>query len=133
MEPYEERTICTNGCGAAAESITPQVLHAAGWLYIPNIGRICPRCRKMNEMHGLPLTETRRGQIALMFLKFRFRQDGVRIGHHTKRELGSTAKELGILVEEAMAFVEMMVRELVEETFPKAGSGFKGGVSNTDT
>lgn len=65
------------------------------------------------------MDETRKGQIALMFLKHQLRQKGVRLTPNFKREIGNEAKAIGISLEEATAFVETIVRELVEETFAK--------------
>ena len=62
----------------------------------------------------------RKGEIALLVLKMKLREQGMKIKPATmKRHIGSTAKVLGITTEEASEFMEMMVRELVEETFTK--------------
>jgi hypothetical protein len=65
------------------------------------------------------MDDKRKGEIALMFLKNKLRKDGIRLGQNTKRELGNTAKELGISTEEAVEFAEGLTRELVEEVFAK--------------
>ncbi|QQR65388.1 hypothetical protein IPH92_02305 [Candidatus Kaiserbacteria bacterium] len=65
------------------------------------------------------MTEARKGEIALLVLKMQMRRDGFRIGKHIQRDIGNEAKAIGIPVEEAQEFIEGVVRELVEETFPK--------------
>jgi len=62
---------------------------------------------------------SRQGEIALLYLKNKIRKDGVKISPNMKREIGNTAKAIGISVEEATEFSEIIVRELVEEAFPK--------------
>jgi len=65
------------------------------------------------------MDDVRRGQIALLFLKHRLREKGVRLTSDFKREIGNIAKTVGISIEEAMEFAEFIVCELVEETFTK--------------
>ena len=69
------------------------------------------------------MDEIRKGQIALLYLKNNVREEGVRLTPNMKRQIGNTAKAIGISVEEAMEFAEIMVRELVEETFAKPKNG----------
>lgn len=64
------------------------------------------------------MTEERKGQIALLFLKRKLRDSGIRLKPDMKREIGNEAKELGITTDEAMEFVEGLVREMVEQVFP---------------
>ena len=59
----------------------------------------------------------RKGQIAFLFLKHQLREKGVRLTPNFRREVGNDAKAIGISIEEATEFVELIVRELVEETF----------------
>lgn len=63
------------------------------------------------------MTPERQGQIALKFLKKKLRDEGVRLTQNTRREIGNVAGAIGISIEEAMEFAEILVRELVEETF----------------
>jgi hypothetical protein len=63
------------------------------------------------------LTEERKGEIALMILKMRLRMDGIRLGRNTRREIGNTAKELGVPFEEALQLMEELTKELMVETF----------------
>lgn len=65
------------------------------------------------------MDKKRQGEIALLYLKNMFDNDGFRLSPNMKREIANTAKSIGISLEEAMAFVEILVREMVEETFPK--------------
>ncbi len=66
------------------------------------------------------MDETRKGQIALLYLKNKPREDGVRLTPNFRRQVGNTAKAIGISVDEAMEFSELLVRELVEEAFAKS-------------
>ena len=61
----------------------------------------------------------RQGEIALLYLKNKIRNDGVRLSPNIMREIGNTAKAIGISLKEATEFSEIIVRELVEEIFPK--------------
>jgi len=79
------------------------------------------------------MDEKRKGEIALLFLKYKLRRDGIRVGQNTKREIGNTAKDIGITTDEAVEFAELMTRELVDEVFAPKGSGFRDGVSDSDT
>ena len=63
------------------------------------------------------MSEERRGQIALLFLKAKMRRDGIRIKADMRREVGNEAKEIGVGVDEAMWFLEEMVGELLTEAF----------------
>lgn len=63
------------------------------------------------------MDEIRKGQIALLYLKNKIREEGVRLTPNMKRQIGNTAKAVGISVEEATEFDEIIVRELVEEAF----------------
>ena len=65
------------------------------------------------------MDDIRKGQIALAYLKNKLREEGVRLTPNLRRQAGNTAKTIGISSEEAMEFVEGIVRELVEETFAK--------------
>ncbi len=65
------------------------------------------------------LTEARRGEIALLYVKRKISNSGITLNNNTRREIGNTAKDLGIPYAEALEFAEGIVRELVEETFVK--------------
>lgn len=60
---------------------------------------------------------SRKGEIALAYLKCRLREEGVRLSPNLRRQVGNIAKDIGISTEEAMEFIQIIVRELVEETF----------------
>lgn len=64
------------------------------------------------------MTEERKGQIALLFLKERLRSGGVSLSANINRDIGNQAKKIDISTEEATEFAEGLVRELVEELFP---------------
>ena len=65
------------------------------------------------------MDEIRKGQIAFLYLKNKISEEGVRLTPNMRRQIGNTAKAIGISIEEATEFVEIIVRELVEETFPR--------------
>jgi hypothetical protein len=67
----------------------------------------------------MAMSKERQGEIALLHLKNKVKNDGIRIGGNTLRQIHATAKELGIRPEEAVEFVETLTRELVEQTFGK--------------
>ena len=64
------------------------------------------------------LTNERKGQIALILVKDRFRNDGLRLKPDMTRQIYSDASRLGIPGIEMVQFAEELVRELVEEVFP---------------
>jgi len=64
------------------------------------------------------LTKERKGEIALLHLKNRLKSEGIRLKPDMKRQILNEAKEIGIPAEEAVEFVEGLVREMVEEVFP---------------
>ena len=65
------------------------------------------------------MDDIRKGQIALAYLKNKLREEGVRLTPNLRRQVGNTAKAIGVSIEEATEFAEGIVRELVEETFAK--------------
>ena len=66
-----------------------------------------------------PMTEERKGQIALLVLKKQLREEGIRLKGDIRRQIGDNAKKIGISTDEAMEFSESLVRELVDYAFPK--------------
>jgi hypothetical protein len=68
------------------------------------------------------MDDKRKGEIALRFLKHKFRSDGFGLGRNTQREIGNIAKDIGIPIDEAREFAELLVRELVDEVFPRKNS-----------
>jgi len=64
------------------------------------------------------LTEERKGQIALLYLKAKFQDEGIRLKPDMRRQIGNEAAKIGIKAEEAEQFVEELVREMVEKVFP---------------
>ena len=65
------------------------------------------------------MDNVRKGEVALLFLKYQLREKGFRFTPNFKREIGNEAKAIGVSLDEATEFVELIVRELVEETFAK--------------
>lgn len=70
------------------------------------------------------LTPERKGQIALAFLKYQIREKGISTlrPNQIRREIGNTAKAIGISVEEAAEFAKTLVMEAVNDCFPEPGS-----------
>jgi len=68
----------------------------------------------------MALTKERKGELAWIFLKEKVGKQGIRLSpNEFKREIGNEAKKMGVDVEEAVDFIELFVRELVDEMFPK--------------
>lgn len=65
------------------------------------------------------LTEQKKGEIALKYLKERLSREGVKLSKDMKRDIANTAKKIGVDQKDAEQFVEELVRELVEEVFAK--------------
>ncbi len=63
------------------------------------------------------MDEVRKGQLACMVLKYKLRKDGIRLTPALQREIANGAKSLGISKDEAIEFLEIIIRELVDETF----------------
>ncbi len=61
----------------------------------------------------------RKEQIALLLIKHQLREKGIRLTPNFRRGIGNEANSIGISVDEAMEFAEIIVRELVEEIFAK--------------
>lgn len=72
------------------------------------------------HLKGITIMDNvRKGEIALAFFKNQLRKEGVHLTPSLRRDIGDTAKTIGIPIEEMMELVEIMVREMVEETFAK--------------
>lgn len=68
------------------------------------------------------MDDIRKGQIAVLYLKYQIRKDGLRFKPAAlRREAGNLAKAIGISIDEVMEFTEFMVRETVDEVFTEAG------------
>lgn len=65
------------------------------------------------------LDKKRMGEIAYAILKHKYRKEGLRLNPDFRRDIGNQAKDLGIPKDELMAFVEHVVREMVDEMFAK--------------
>jgi len=65
------------------------------------------------------MDEKRKGEIALVFLKYRMSREGIRLTPDFKRDLGNVAKETGIPQDELKEFMKIFIEELLEETFGK--------------
>ena len=67
---------------------------------------------------GVCMSPQRKGEIALLYLKHKFREEGIRLKPDMKRQMINTSKAIGISPGEALEFGEGLVRELMEEVFP---------------
>lgn len=65
------------------------------------------------------MDEIRKGQIALLLMKNQLREEGIRLTPNFRQELANKARSIGISVDEATRFMELIVRELVEEGFSR--------------
>ncbi|MCX6743393.1 MAG: hypothetical protein NT116_04120 [Candidatus Parcubacteria bacterium] len=61
------------------------------------------------------LSKERQGEIAMACLKYLLRKRGFTLNSQIKRELGNSAKELGIDPEELKAFLKPLVQEILDE------------------
>ncbi|HEY9583203.1 MAG TPA: hypothetical protein VJK09_02745 [Candidatus Paceibacterota bacterium] len=124
---------CEGGCGRTYAKVK------AGHFEDNQRRFICHPCWDNGKRFSVRPSESiitkekeRRGELAILFLKARLLKDS--LGSATSiREIGNVAKQVGVSTEEAKAFAEWLVRSIIDEAFLKEGSGFKGGVSNTDT
>ena len=63
------------------------------------------------------MDKTRKGEIALAMMKYKWSIEGIKIGPESKRELDSIAKATGISTNELKEFLQSHVTEFIEETF----------------
>ena len=65
------------------------------------------------------MDEKRKGEIALVLLKYRMSREGIRLTPDLKRDLGNVAKETGIPQDELKEFMKISIEELLEKIFGK--------------
>ncbi len=61
----------------------------------------------------------RKGEIALVLLKYRLGREGIRLIPDAKRELGDLAKATGVPLNELNEFFRLLIEEMLEEAFGK--------------
>lgn len=61
------------------------------------------------------MTEQRKGEIALLIVKYMVREKGVRLRPGQNRELANQAKQIGVPVKEAVEFAVDLYREATDE------------------
>jgi hypothetical protein len=67
------------------------------------------------------MDEKRKGEIALLCLKYRTEKEGVRLALDKMRDFGNIAKEIGVPFDELKEFMRMVIQELVDKMFaPKS-------------
>jgi hypothetical protein len=59
----------------------------------------------------------RQGEIALQLVKHVMRKRGITLSQDNMRELGNTAKAIGVSVEELKQFIKPLIQELLNECF----------------
>ncbi len=64
----------------------------------------------------MALTEERKGQIALLFLKYKIHKDGIDF-RNARREMGNVANSINIPIDEIMELYELLTREVIDELF----------------
>ena len=62
------------------------------------------------------LSEKRKGEIAILIVKKKLRDEGIRL-QDLKKQVAKGAEDIGVPANELEVFVEGIVREMVEETF----------------
>lgn len=67
----------------------------------------------------MAMSEKRMGEIALLHVKDKLRREGATVKPNMRRALAQEAKDLGISVEEAVEFTEILTREVFELAFPR--------------
>ena len=60
------------------------------------------------------LSDSRRFEVAYVFCLYAIKEEGIRIGKSTKREINARAKELGVKSDVAQAFFKIVVRDILE-------------------
>lgn len=65
------------------------------------------------------MDDIRKGQIALILIKYQLREREIKLTPDLLKEVENEAKTVGIPIEEAAEFVEIIFRELVEEMFAR--------------
>ena len=65
----------------------------------------------------MPLSDARKGQIALQILNFLVRKEGIRLSAASREEIESLSKEIGVPVGELLQLAKEIVDGVVRETF----------------
>jgi len=65
----------------------------------------------------MPLSDERKGQIALQILNFLVRKEGIRLSAASREEIESLSKEIGVPVGELLQLAKEIVDGVVRETF----------------
>ena len=66
------------------------------------------------------VSQIRRGQIAILVVKQVLRKEGILFDENFHKKMEERAKEIGISVEELIAFSEPLIREVIDECFAEA-------------
>ncbi len=61
------------------------------------------------------MDEKRKGEIALILLKYRLNREGMRLGPDMKRELGNIAKTTNIPLSELKEFGRETIKEMLDD------------------
>jgi len=66
----------------------------------------------------MAINKERMGEIALLVLKRRIRQEGLRLKPNMQREIANEAQAMGLTPQELTEFAKTMATELFAEAFP---------------
>lgn len=69
--------------------------------------------------NGSAMTEARKGEIAILVLKYLMRKRGLTLSTENREEFVGVARALGIPTQELKNFVEPMAREYFDEFFSR--------------
>jgi hypothetical protein len=63
------------------------------------------------------MDKVRMGEIALLFLKDRLMEEGMRLNSNSRKHIIEKAKEIGVPEAEALEFSKIMIEELIAKVF----------------
>ncbi len=63
------------------------------------------------------MNEKRKGEIALLFLKLKLKDKGILIDKNIEKEVDRLAVSVGLDPEESAEFIEIIIREIIDEIF----------------
>jgi hypothetical protein len=63
------------------------------------------------------MDQVRQGEIALLLVKHLIRKRGIMVSRDNMRDLGNTAKAIGVSLDELKQFAKPIIQELLDECF----------------
>ena len=73
-------------------------------------------------MSETKMTDQRKGEIAIIVVKYRFGQNGIYLSSGARRDIGNLVKDTGIQTEELMEFFKVIFGEMTQEFFEDSGN-----------